>query len=695
MQANSGTLDAWLIAAALMACVLLPVVLLAPRAARGWRGILGRAPPRTLGYGLAMWAGLSIVFLTLLGLVLKAKTNHRGLGGATFGIIGAVGVGFAAVMSVRLLALGRWLHERSVPAKWLRGSSLLVALAPVILLGIALLGSSSGGSAAATRAAICDLLLAVAVLSLMLARPLPEGARKLGRMVALPATVVLIAVGMGRAELSANAANSLRAGGLPTAILGALQMWSDRDGDGHSAHFGGRDCDEGDPARHPGATDKPGDGIDTNCDGHDGPAASEKTKTAAATPSPSALGSVKAASRSVGSATAAASASGAPAAKQAPLEKGQRPDIILVTLDTVRADHCSVYGYKKKTTPRLEQLAASGMLFEHAYAIASDTQHALMPVVSGRTLSQTPRTKTEWPTIHDEAKTVAERMGFAGYKTAAVSSFTWLRKDRGFAQGFDHFDESPFRSNHPERKSTGKEAANVAIALHARMTKSAPGGGPASKPAAPIFLWVHLFDAHADYLPHSGIDMGRGPMGRYDGEIAFVDQQLGRLIDAVTASPRASRTIWLIHGSHGEAFNEHGFEGHGAHLHDEVLRVPLLIVGPGTKVGRYGRDAVAVLDIAPTLLDFAGGSRDGVMGVSLRRAAEGDGSFERAPFVAHSWRRTATIDWPLKLLSYRRKNGKERLFLFDLAADPGELRDIAASRADDLTRLDNLRKRSP
>ncbi len=684
LSRQAGMLDAWLIASALMASVLLPVVLLVPKAARGWRGIVGRAPPRSFAHGLAMWAGLSIVLLSLLGLLLKAKTHHRGLGGATFGILGAASVCFAAVLSGRLLALGRWLHERSVPAKWLRGGSVVVAVAPLLLLGLALLAGNAGGSAAATQAAVCDLLLAVALLALLLARPLPEATRKLGRIVALPTTIGLICLGLGRAELSATAATSLRGGGLPAAILGGLQMWSDRDGDGHSAHFGGHDCDEGDPLRHPGATDKPGDGVDSNCDGHDqalpsGTAAPRKTSKAATPPASTASTSNAVAQVPSSKPTTAA------AQKLPSGGSGKRPDIILVTLDTVRADHSSAYGYNKDTTPRLAKLAAQGMLFEHAYAIASDTQHALMPIVSGRPLSKTPRTKTEWPTIHEEAKTVAERMGFAGYKTAAVSSFTWLRKDRGFAQGFEHFDESPFRDNHPERKSTGKKAADVAIALHKRLAKE----------TAPIFLWVHFFDAHADYLTHPGIDFGRGALGRYDGEIAFVDLQLGRLVDAVSASGRSARTLWLVHGSHGEAFNEHGFEGHGADLHDEVLRVPLVMVVPGGKTGRYGRDAVATLDIAPTLLDFAGGSRDGVMGVSLRRAAEGDGNFERAPFFAHAWRRTAVVDWPLKLLSYRRKSGQERLFLFDLAADPGELRDIAGSRADDLARLDELRKRSP
>jgi len=353
-----------------------------------------------------------------------------------------------------------------------------------------------------------------------------------------------------------------------------------------------------------------------------------------------------------------------------------------VTLDTVRADHTSAYGYTKKTTPALTALAKRGTLFEHAYAPGSDTQRALMPLASGLPLSKTPRTKTEWPTILREAVTVAERMKKRGYATAAISSFTWLRRDRGFDQGFDHFDESPFRDNHPERKTTGAHAVRNAIALYQKLAKK----------DAPLFLWLHLFDAHANYLPHKGIDFGRGEVARYDGEIAYVDQQLAKLVKAVEGAPqRAKRTVWVVHGSHGEAFDEHGFKGHGTQLYEEVIRVPLVVVPPSSGPQRFSQRAVSTFDIAPTLLDYAGANRDNIEGVSLRGAIAGRG-LSRPAVVAHAWRRSVVIDWPLKLLTYRRRSGKRRLLLFDLVADPGETKDLSGVRKDDLRRLIKLRK---
>jgi len=361
----------------------------------------------------------------------------------------------------------------------------------------------------------------------------------------------------------------------------------------------------------------------------------------------------------------------------------ERPDLVLVTLDTVGAKHCSTYGYRRKTTPALSKLAGRGVLFEHAYAPGSSTQRALMPLVSGRGLTETPRSAGQWPTISEEVDTLAERLGRAGYATAAVVSFTWLRKDRWFHQGFDHFDESPFREHHPERKVTGPAAVAAAKAIHDRLAQR----------ETPLFLWVHLFDAHTKYLAHDGIDFGGNLLDRYDGEVAFVDRQLAALWEHVEAGPRAERTLWVVHGSHGEAFGEHGKTGHGVDLYDEVLRVPLVVAGHGLEPARYGTRAVSTLDIAPTIVAFAGAGAHDLAGVSLRPIIAGDRSRTHPPVWARSWRRTCVIDWPLKLLVHDREDKPERLLLFDLAADPAERKDVSADRPEDFRRLDGLRRK--
>jgi arylsulfatase A-like enzyme len=300
--------------------------------------------------------------------------------------------------------------------------------------------------------------------------------------------------------------------------------------------------------------------------------------------------------------------------------------------------------------------------------------------VSGVALSETARTTKEWPRLHDEVDTLAERLTARGYASGAVTSFTWLRKDRGFGQGFEHFDESAWSTRHPEREHTGDLACAAAVEMHATLAKG----------SAPLFLWLHLFDPHDKYVEHAGIDFGDDLSARYDGEIAFTDRQLATFIDAVSTSERGARTLWIVHGSHGEAFGEHGQTGHGAQLYDEAIRIPLLAVDPSQEPGRFDKAAVSVMDIAPTVLDYAGAPLDGVGGVSLRGAIEGSGQFTRAPVISYANRRVAVVDWPLKLMVFRRDGRDDRLLLFDMAIDPGEEKDIAGDRQDDLARLAKL-----
>jgi arylsulfatase A-like enzyme len=230
--------------------------------------------------------------------------------------------------------------------------------------------------------------------------------------------------------------------------------------------------------------------------------------------------------------------------------------------------------------------------------------------------------------------------------------------------------------------STGRAALKHAKRLYDRLAKS----------DAPLFLWLHLFDAHQKYLRHEGIDFGNSSSDRYDGEIAFVDRQVGRLVQHVAAGKRAERTTWIVHGSHGEGFGEHGARGHGTELYNEMLRVPLIIAGASVDVGRYQVDAVSTLDIAPTLLDFASADRKGTAGQSLKAIAYGNLRAERAPIIAHAWRRSCVIDWPLKLMVIGRAKKRDRLLLFDLAGDPHELRDVSAERSDDVRRMNALRE---
>ncbi len=647
--------------AAVLAPILVASLGLARAAGRGFRGITGTPVPRGAVLAIALWIGLAVPAMAGLGAVLKATTHHRGLGGATFAVFGAVLVAGLAVVAHRVVALGQAFAARGA-RPWIPAFAItVIASLPLLLAAAPLAGHGGGEGAGAVRAAVVDGAIAIVASLLVASLHLPASVERVARLAGVPAAVIVLLAGVQRVESSPALAKAMRAGGgLPATILGALEAWTDRDHDGAGAHFGGFDCDEGDPKRHPGAVEVPGDGVDQDCDGVD-PARPRPTRAKAP----------------------AAVTSGTPTPPTPPAAKGggpasALPDIVLVTLDSVRADHTSLYGYAKETTPRLVELAKRGTVFDHAYATAGDTQRTLAPLVSGRRFSDTAHDVREWPTILAEVDTLAERLKRVGYATIGVASFTWMSSERGFAQGFDRF-ETVYGKAHPERSVTGPFAVSAATDLWKQFEQV----------TAPVFLWVHLFDAHERWLEHPGISMGKGASGLYDGEVAFVDKQLGALLDALAASPRARRIAYVVHGTHGVSLDEHG-SGRAAELYDVELRVPLVVAAPGVAPGRYDADAVSALDVPATVAEIGGASTEGFAGASLLPIVKGDLARKHGPVFARSSRRAAVVDWPLKLLAIERKRA-ERFLLFDLAADPAETKDVSEDRRDDLARLVELR----
>jgi choline-sulfatase len=670
-----GSAVGGLIGSTAMLVVPLVVLVHASQAAgRALRLVTGRGAQRSTAVGLALWAGLSAPLFLILASGLKAATNHRGLGGATFGGLALLVAIATALAAHRLVAVARRLVERGAAQAVVDRVCLGIAFALAMATAVVGLRANDGAEASSRLiAALVDGALASIATILAASFDLPATARRVARIAGLPAAAIVFVVGLAWVERSPTLSRAMQArGGLGPAILAGLEGWTDRDGDGSGAHFGGLDCDDGDPRSHRGALDVPHDGVDADCDGSDAPrivADAAPTARTATAPSPPAA---------PGPNAAAVHRSGAgPRATD-------KPSIVLVTMDSVRADRTSTFGYAKKTTPALDALAARGVAFEHAYAVASDTQRSIAPLVSGRRLSRTARDAREWPTIQGSVETLAERMRAAGYATAAVTSFTWLSKDRGFDQGFDDF-EPVYEKDHPERGVTGPHAVAAARAIVAKRDAD----------PKPLFLWVHLFDAHERWVPHPGHDFGKKASGLYDGEIAFVDKQIAALTEAIAASSRADATAFVVHGTHGEGFGEHGVEGHGSDLWEQQIHVPLVVALPGAREGRYARGAVSVADLPATILELGGASADGVEGRSLVAIARGALDTPGVPVDARATRRAAWIDWPLKLLVTKRKGkkNKDRYVLFDLAADPAEEKDLAASRNEDLVRMIALDQR--
>jgi arylsulfatase A-like enzyme/Flp pilus assembly protein TadD len=361
----------------------------------------------------------------------------------------------------------------------------------------------------------------------------------------------------------------------------------------------------------------------------------------------------------------------------------EKPNIVLITLDTTRADHLGCYGYREVQTPTIDALAARGVLFEQTATAVPLTLPAHCTLMTGL-----------YPTYHgvrlngntalgDDQTTLAEIFAARGYQTGAFIGAFVLDGRWGLKQGFQHYDDrfDLRKYKHLDLgaiQRPGNEVMDAALAWleeHRRDT---------------FFAWIHLYDPHIPYEPpepYYSEYRGRGLTGLYDGEISFMDAQIGRCVDWLAANGLAKNTILLLIGDHGEGLGSHGEATHGFFIYDSVVRVPFLIVTPFAELqGRRVTSQVSSVDVAPTLLNLARiPALARMQGRSLlpmmfrsRREQEGQAYSESlAPDLQFGWSplhslRTAGfqfIDAP-------------RPELYDIRRDPDELTDLSSRRAD-------------
>jgi len=432
--------------------------------------------------------------------------------------------------------------------------------------------------------------------------------------------------------------------------------------------------------------------------------------------------------------------------------------VILISLDTTRPDHLSAYGYDRPTSPSLQRLAGEGVRFDGARSTTSWTLPAHMSLFTGLP-----------PALHEVVidfnvldrgrRTLGQVFKDADFRTMGVFSGPYVHGHYGFDRGFDFYEEGTqdpmlFDLTREQRKlqaglteHRSHTEVTSATVVDRALTLLRNSNAPRN------LLFLHFFDPHYDYKaprrigkvftdpayrgPVTGDDVSAlaGQAGAdaalsatdkqqlrslYDAELAWVDENIGRLLEGLKAQGRLEHTLIVVTGDHGEEFFEHGRYGHRNGLSEQTLHVPLIVWGPGLGVpaGRVVADPVAIYDILPTLIDYAGLPEEpGLYGRSLRPLVEGGSLparplsaaltyFPREPVGYYELYRAVAVNG-LKLVSKVRVRwspdaerdlagdtieGSEQVQVFDLAADPLEQHDLAASQeAQALARVAQLR----
>jgi arylsulfatase A-like enzyme len=379
-------------------------------------------------------------------------------------------------------------------------------------------------------------------------------------------------------------------------------------------------------------------------------------------------------------ATAAACSHGAGPTKDAPAVVH---NVLLITIDTLRADHVGAYGYPSARTPALDALARDGVRFDRAYATAPITLVSHASLLTGR-LPPGHGARHNGIRIDPGTPTLPEAFARRGFATGAFVAAFPVDRRFGLNKGFQAYGDTMPRdaSGHLANDRPGRMVVDEAIAwLDAHRSTR-------------FFVWVHLFEPHAPYgNPADPAQAARPAIDRYDDDVAEADAQTGRLIAAL--GNRRSETLIIAAADHGEAFGEHGEISHSLFVYDTTLRVLLIVNGPGVDRGRVITDQVSLIDVAPTIASLAGlptFDADGRV-LELRRPTD------QAPettgvrsLYAESFAPLLDFGWsPLRTI--RRGNWKyiaaPRPELYDLTADPGETRNLIddePARAADLAR---------
>ena len=372
--------------------------------------------------------------------------------------------------------------------------------------------------------------------------------------------------------------------------------------------------------------------------------------------------------------------------------KRTRPSVILITIDTLRADHVGCYGAQTVKTPTLDALAHDGVVFERAISQVPLTWPSHAVILTGTYPFQNGVQDFTGQPLAQQFRTVSQTFQQAGYATGAVVSAFVLDRSWGLARGFDFYDDA-FSAETFKTKETGlvDRRADESVAHAISWLKK--------NPRRPFFLWLHLYDPHSPYDPPEPYrtDYRSHP---YDGEIAYADHELGKLIAWLKQNHIYDTSLIVALSDHGESLGEHGEDEHGFFVYNSTVHVPLIVkppVGSGIPLGRRS-EAVETAAVAPTLLQLAElgpqSSADRIyeqfqshalLGRSIGMASDENppGSGARDLAYSETFYPFSSFGWsPLHAFQTERFHFIEapKPELYDLETDPGETRNIAGEQ---------------
>jgi arylsulfatase A-like enzyme len=382
-----------------------------------------------------------------------------------------------------------------------------------------------------------------------------------------------------------------------------------------------------------------------------------------------------------------------------------RPNLILISIDTLRADHLGCYGYPRPTSPAIDQLASEGVVFKNVMATSPWTLPSHGSMLTGMYPSRMSLNSYE-SKLPSTATTLSMLLAKNGFKTAAVVNSIFLRQKHGFDRGFDYFVATP-----------GINDSAPSIIKLSKLWMRHQG-------QQPFFLFIHIFDAHSSYFPHKKykekfVRPYKGPVNGstsflhkirngeyepqkedvdhiidlYDAEVRQVDDNLKDLFDYLRTSGVLDSSVVIISSDHGEEFLEHGGVFHGKTQYQELLKIPLIIRGPGIPSGRRISAVSSLVDVMPTALSLLGlpvpAALEGTSLVPMWKTGE-SGLTERSVFAeADHNNEQDNIKRAVRYQNYKLHYDllTKKIELYDLAVDPFEQTDIAENHPQIVDRL--------